>query len=408
MTQDAMTTDIEQKLADLVDDLDFQAIDRRMGRFNLFEAMGAVRGELRHSNFLAFLLSPSRNHGLGSEPLLRFLRLALGGLPPGLRPIRSLELLVGDLDGAVIHREWNNIDLLIEVKQLRLVVLVENKVGAKAGEGQLARYRGVVESRFPADRHLFVFLTPDGHAPDEDAYVAMNYADVARMIESLAQERTAETETGLILRHYVEMLRRHIVPDQELQDLARLLYERHKEAFDYVLKCRPEGGSLFQVAKSLVDGDPSFLMDRVGSTLIAFVPAEWGSAPNLNACDTTLWTRTGRSAVFEIKTYTSEAYAYRVSIALVVGPAPGEIREQLYQSARDRPDLFKGLVKPMGAKFATIYGRDLLSHAAGKLMDEEQRAAVIQEAWKTFQKDDLASLTEAVLEIATAATSESD
>ncbi|WP_238283152.1 PD-(D/E)XK nuclease family protein, partial [Methylobacterium goesingense] len=81
MTDSTITTDVEQKLADLVDDLDFQAIDRRMGRFNLFEAMGAVRGELRHSNFLAFLLSPARNHGLASEPLLRFLRLALAGMP---------------------------------------------------------------------------------------------------------------------------------------------------------------------------------------------------------------------------------------------------------------------------------------------------------------------------------------
>ena len=401
MIEGTSTTDVEQKLADLVDDLDFQAIDRRMGRFNLFEAMGAVRGELRHSNFLAFLLSPSRNHGLTSEPLLRFLRLALSGLPPASRPIRSLELLVGDLDGAVIHREWNNIDLLIEIKHLRLVVLIENKVGAKAGEGQLSRYRKIVQTRFPSDRHLFVFLTPDGHAPDEEAYVAMSYADLSRMIESLAQERTAETDAGLILRHYVEMLRRHIVPDQELQDLARLLYERHKEAFDYILKCRPEGGSLFQVARSLVEGNPEFTMDRVGSTQLAFVPAEWGSVPDLNACDPTLWTRTGRSAVFEIKTYTSEAYACRVSVALVVGPAPSGIRERLYQGARERPDLFKGLVKPMGAKFATIYGRDLLSHAAGKLMDEEQRAAVIQESWKTFQEEDLPILTKAISEMAT-------
>ena len=399
MTPNPMTTDIEQKLADLVDDVDFQAIDRRMGRFNLFEAMGAVRGELRHSNFLAFLLSPSRNHGLGSEPLLRFLRLALGGLEPGSRPIRALELLVGDLDGAVVHREWNNIDLLIEIKQLQLVVLVENKVGAKAGEGQLARYREVVESRFPADRHLFIFLTPDGHAPDEDAYVAMNYADLARMIEALSLE--GNPDTGLILRHYVEMLRRHIVPDQELQDLARLLYERHKEAFDYILKCRPDGGGMFQVAKSLAEDAPGLVMDRVGTTSLSFVPSAWSSVPDLNACAPTLWTRTGRSAVFEIKTYASESYAYKVNVALVVGPAPKEIRERLYEGARERSDLFRSSTKSMGAQFATIYSRDLLSHAAGKLLNEEQRATLIQENWKAFHDEDLPALTKAILEITT-------
>jgi len=148
--------------------------------------------------------------------------------------------------------------------------------------------------------------------------------------------------------------------------------------------------------------------DRVGSTTIAFVPAEWNSIPDLNACDPTLWTKTGRSAVFEIKTYNSEAYAYRVSIALVVGPAPSDIRERLYKGARDRPDLFKGLVKPMGAKYTTIYTKDLLSQAAGKLMDEEQRAAVIQEAFKTLQEEDLPALTTAVLECVTAKVGENE
>lgn len=108
--------DLEQRLSDLIDDPDFQAVNRRMGRFNLFEAVGAVRGELRRSNFLAFLLSPSRNHGLGSEPLLRFLRMILAGMPADKRPIRALELIVGDLDGAVVYREWNSIDLLIEIE----------------------------------------------------------------------------------------------------------------------------------------------------------------------------------------------------------------------------------------------------------------------------------------------------
>ncbi|SFM08850.1 PD-(D/E)XK nuclease superfamily protein [Methylorubrum salsuginis] len=401
-----MTTDIEQKLADLVDDVDFQAIDRRMGRFNLFEAMGAVRGELRHSNFLAFMLSPSRNHGLGSEPLLRFLRLALAGMPQASRPIRALELLVGDLDGAVIHREWNNIDLLIEIKQLRLIVLIENKVGAKAGDGQLARYRKIVESRFPSERHLFVFLTPDGHAPDEDVYVATNYADLAKMIEGLAHEQVAGVETGTILRHYVVMLRRHIVPDQELQDLARLLYERHKEAFDYILKCRPDGANFFQAAKTLVEQTPEMTLDRVSSTSVGFVPKAWTSVADLNACDQTLWTRTGRSAVFLVQTYNNENYSYRLSLALVIGPAPNEIRERLYLGAKNRPHLFKGLVKPMGGKFATIYGKDLLSQAAGKLMDDEQRALVVQEAWKVFQEEDLPALTKAVLEIVAASEAE--
>lgn len=56
--------DIDEQLSELIEDPDFLRIGDRFGGFNLFEAMGAVTGELRHSNLLAFLLSPNRPHGL--------------------------------------------------------------------------------------------------------------------------------------------------------------------------------------------------------------------------------------------------------------------------------------------------------------------------------------------------------
>lgn len=217
---------VEDKISDLLDDLDFQAVDRRMAQFNLFEAVGAVRGELKHSNFLGFLLSPSRSHGFGTDPLLRFLRAVLAKAPSKQRPIRALELVLGDLDGAIVYREWNNIDLLIEIKPVNLTVLVENKIDAKAGEGQLARYKKLIRSKFPNYRHLFVFLTPGGADPDDSDYVPFSYIELAKVIELLPQGRnsTLSTNSDLIIRHYVEMLRRHIVPDDELRELARQIY----------------------------------------------------------------------------------------------------------------------------------------------------------------------------------------
>jgi hypothetical protein len=58
---------IDDQLSGLLDDPDFSQIQSRMARFNLFEAMGAVHSELRHSNFLAYPLSPNRPHGLGTR-----------------------------------------------------------------------------------------------------------------------------------------------------------------------------------------------------------------------------------------------------------------------------------------------------------------------------------------------------
>lgn len=85
---------LEASLGELLDEGDFHELDRRLGRFNLFEAVGGVRAELRHSNFLGFIFSPNRSHGLGSIVLERTLRAVLEQMSPAERPIRTLELVL--------------------------------------------------------------------------------------------------------------------------------------------------------------------------------------------------------------------------------------------------------------------------------------------------------------------------
>lgn len=216
-------TDIEDCLANLMDDRDFHRIDQQLSRFNLFEAVGAVRGELRHSNFLSFLLSPARAHGLGSAFLLQFIRAAVAKQDRAQRDVRGIELIVADLDSAVIYRERENIDLLIEINQLKLVVVVENKIGASVGDGQLVRYKEMVKARYPGFRYLFILLTPEGLEPDDADYVPLSYAEIGDLVDAAIEHDEVGADVSLILRHYVQMLRRHIVPDNQLASLARQL-----------------------------------------------------------------------------------------------------------------------------------------------------------------------------------------
>lgn len=386
--------DVEAHLSSLIDDADFMALDARTGTFNLFEAMGAVNSELRHSNFLAYLLSPGENHGLGSEPLLRFLRGILSHVPPGQRPVRALELILGDLDDAIVHRERDNIDLLIEVGSLRLVVMIENKIGAKASEGQLARYKQTIRQRYPKDRHILVFLTPDGVDPEEEGYAAFDYSEVAEIVDTLTESKSAiAAETRLILRHYVEMLRRHIVPDEEMRALARRLYERHKEAFEFVFASRPEPDSLIGAAKALLQGDDNLVSDRETKTIVRFTLRSWLEIPELNACPSTAWTHTGRSLLWEIKNPVED----RVSVALIIGPAEAELRTRIYNAALALPKIFQGIVKPMGRQWATIFTRDLISPNSVRDMNQEEKTAVLKQRWNDFRGTDLLELEKAVL-----------
>jgi len=370
-----------------VDDGDFHRLNRRLARFNLFEAVGAVRAELRHSNFLAFIFSPARSHGLGSVPLEKCLRAILESIPPEDRPVRTLELVVGDLDDAVVHRERDNIDLLIEVRSLNLVVMIENKVGAAAGDGQLARYKEVVEQRFPGWRHLFVFLTPDGIDPDCPGFVPFSYRRLAQVLEGISDDELLPTDARLILSHYVEMLRRHIVPDDDLRELALRLYERHREAFEFVFEARPQPRGLLDVMQGCIKGVEGLAEDRHGTNILRFFPANWDELFDAFQCSPTKWTRTGRGLLFEIKA----APTGRIHIALILGPCESEVRKLVYAEALKRP-VFKGVAKPMGLQWATIYSRDLLTSAQAQNMEFEAQSFAVQAAWSDFHSHDLMPL----------------
>ncbi|MFA7238170.1 MAG: PD-(D/E)XK nuclease family protein [Phycisphaeraceae bacterium] len=100
----------------IVDNDDLLALEERVGRFNIFDALGITRVEIRHSNFLGWLLDPAESHGQG--PL--FLNAILMDLFKKARgdgmdvPLSPVELDGAELRGVDIRREWHNIDILIK------------------------------------------------------------------------------------------------------------------------------------------------------------------------------------------------------------------------------------------------------------------------------------------------------
>jgi hypothetical protein len=113
----------ESKLLDLIADLDQFYRERRFtSRLNIFEAAGMQRQEIRHSNFLAFLLRPQESHGLGDAFLKRLIQKALNNSSVTPPPISALTLALADLSDALISREWRNIDGKGDVFPLRRYV----------------------------------------------------------------------------------------------------------------------------------------------------------------------------------------------------------------------------------------------------------------------------------------------
>lgn len=47
----------------IVDDVDLLALQESIGRFNIFDALSDARAEIRHSNSVAWQLTPTERHG---------------------------------------------------------------------------------------------------------------------------------------------------------------------------------------------------------------------------------------------------------------------------------------------------------------------------------------------------------
>ncbi len=372
----------------VVENDDLERLEGQLADFNLFEAIGAVRQELRHSDFLSFLLSPTGNHGLGDRFLKRFLERVLFEAPQ--QPISPVEIDVSDLLDAEVRREWRAIDVLVHSESARLVCVIENKVDSGESEGQLTKYREMAASEFPNLRRLLVFLTPDGDEPSDTAFIPMSYSEVAEIADSIREMygSTLGGDVVTIMRHYTTMLRRHIVADSEVADLCQRIYRKHKQALDLIFEHRPD--QLWDIAeelKRLIAESTSDGIQPEHSTksYIRFSHESWRDVPALMSGQ-------GWSGIETIISFELNNSQEGLWLKLVIGPGPKAIREAIYDAAMGNPSVCISATKPIFPKWTTIFRRKILNKRDIESPDDDARITKVREAWDRFKAKDLPAL----------------
>ena len=226
----------------VVNNRELEKLEALLAQFNIFESLGAVRHELRHSDFLAFLLDPNQNHGLGDEFARRLLQGVLMSAGKQQLSVTPIDLDVWDLSSLVVQREWQNIDILLLVETRKLAVIIENKIGSVEHSNQLQRYRETVLRQYPDWKLLSLYLTPDGDTPSDGNYTATSYPTICEIVEQLADRRssTLGADIRTLMTHYTQMLRRHILTESPIAQLCRDIYKKHKAALDLIYEHRPD------------------------------------------------------------------------------------------------------------------------------------------------------------------------
>jgi hypothetical protein len=222
----------------VVDNDDLLKLESRIGRFNLFDALGISGLEIRHSNFLSFLLDPAESHGQGQLFLKAFLIDMLRQTPRCQRPISPVELDGENLQGVRVYREWKHIDILITAESPRFVIVIENKVYSSEHSNQLKRYQEVITQQFPCVPTLFVYLTPQGGAASEVGWVSYRYADIHRIVErSLHANRSViGNDIRHFIEHYLSLIETRLMTDDKLDDLCRRIYKNHRRALQLIFE----------------------------------------------------------------------------------------------------------------------------------------------------------------------------
>lgn len=326
----------EDRLAALLDDYEFQTIAESESRFNIFDALGTRRQELRHSDFLSYLLDPAKPHGLGSRFLRDFLLESTKNLNlPGF--FNSIELRLLQLDDAQVSREKFNIDVLIESSS-NWCVLIENKIAAKEHGDQLHRYKMIAEKEFDFTKTLLLFLTPDGDSPSDNDWISISHDLIANICKKWSLESSVPARTREALVDYYEFLEAYVIDDSKTAELCRKIYNRHKDALDLIFLHIPHGKDIALVAAGnalkLLESEGRVILDAKYSGLNRF----WlPDIPNIPLAEGENWTDSQRGILFE---WATSNKALRLDI--VIGPMERSVRNSLMQLlAESDPDFYR-------------------------------------------------------------------
>lgn len=138
---------------------------KRGEKFNIFNVLGLSRNEVRlHSAFLAELLNPDGNHGLGDKFLKAFIKDVINDESfqfdsASAKP--QVEFTIGSINED--YTKGGRIDILIQDKKQKSII-IENKIDAVDQPKQLLRYYNYIKNN---PQYRILYLTKEGTEPKE-------------------------------------------------------------------------------------------------------------------------------------------------------------------------------------------------------------------------------------------------
>jgi hypothetical protein len=202
----------------------FPASDPLRQEVDLLTPLGRVLDENTHTRAIAYILDPNGSHKLGLAGLSSLLKmckrsvdterlkaLISSGADP--RVIPEYQYRVGSVGRGLVRR----CDVWVEIKAegARGLIVLENKINALEGDGQLNSYEEQAARWCAAHSSvasLRLFLTPDGRSPTsaKAAWECISYARLAGALREI-WERTGDAVVRSWLGMYITSITRGVL-----------------------------------------------------------------------------------------------------------------------------------------------------------------------------------------------------
>ena len=198
-------------------DNDYVKLHAVLNRPNIFVCSGSSQYEIRHSNFIAWLLNPNESH---KEKDL-FLRAFVSSIG------KELPL---NLDKFEILRESKyNIDLFLRYG--KTILVIENKIKAKDSTGQLLKYRTKIQSEYEDHEISFIYWTLHGDDPVDIVeginWQRYSYEDFVLVLESIVS-KINDQKIIMYVEDYIHALKVDHLKSSEYVKWAKAIIEKHK------------------------------------------------------------------------------------------------------------------------------------------------------------------------------------
>ena len=231
---------LKSKYDKLLKDENFDRLELGLSNPNIFQILKITKSEIRHSNFLAWLLDPNQSHKLGNIFLKRFLRQVFSS--EKFATLEQVDVEALNLSKVEIRREWKNIDILIILQNV--VVCIENKTQSKEHSNQLKRYKEIIDQNFKTFEKTFVFLTPEGDLSEDEAEIfePISYEFIVQTLERILSVYgdSLNTQVDNYIKDYITIIKRELMKTDKLTILSQKIYQNHKELFDFIFDHKPE------------------------------------------------------------------------------------------------------------------------------------------------------------------------